>query len=262
MNPSEHIRLEGTQSHAAKILWQRRPPLHDRNDLAQRRDGEVPEERWWPLPRRSVGLPLLPARDEAQAGSERAPHAADLGFTLPLRICRAVARVGQYTVELDELAAPVDLVGLPRDLRAQFWLVEVLEGELALAPVHNRGVVVGREAPGASEERPDGLPELQAVLVARLEVGTDGLVVDAIVAPECILPCAGREGLHMDLLVNKPLSTEPVDAQVVVLQMTTFVALHIEEERQQPKEKHRVLNAGEGANGLEHIHPYLRDLAY
>ena len=205
---------------------------------------------------------LLPARDDAQAGSERGPHTADLGFTLPPRIRRAVARLGQYTVELDELAAPVDLVGLPRDLRAQFWLVEVLEGELALAPAHNRGVVVGREAPGASEERPDGLPELQAVLVARLEVGTDGLVVDAIVAPERILPCAGREGLRMDLLVDEPLSTEPADAQVVVSQTTTFVALHIEEERRRPKEERGVLDAGEGADGLERIHPYLRDLAY
>ena len=91
LNPSERIRLEGTQSDAAKILWQRRPPLHDQYDLAERRDGEVPEERWWPLPRRSVGLALLPARDEAQAESERAPHAADLGFTLPPRIRRAVA---------------------------------------------------------------------------------------------------------------------------------------------------------------------------
>ena len=94
LNPSERIRLEGTQSDAAKTLWQRRPPLHDRNDLAQRRDGEVPEERRWPLPRRSVRLVLLPARDDAQAGSERGPSA--LGGTItPRRISPAFGRAAR-----------------------------------------------------------------------------------------------------------------------------------------------------------------------
>ena len=66
----------------------------------------------------------------------------------------------------------------------------------------------------------------------------------------------------MDLLVDKPLSTEPADAQVFVSQTTTFVALHVEEERQWPKEEHGVLDAGEGADSFEHVHPNFRDLAY
>ena len=155
-----------------------------------------------------------------------------------MRIRRAAARARQFAVELDELTLPIDLVGLPRDLRAQLWRVNVLEGELALAPAHNRGVVVGGEAAGASEQRLDGLPGLRALLAARVEVGAGRLRIDVVVAPECSSPLCDRERLRVNLFVDEPLSTKPADSKVVVSKTTTFAVVDVKQEGGRPEVQH------------------------
>ena len=69
-----------------------------------------------------------------------------------------------------------------------------------------------------------------ALLAAHIEVRADWLRVDVVVTPECSPPLCDSERLCVDLLVDKPLSTETADSEVVVSETTTLTLVEVEQE--------------------------------